>query len=189
MRLDIGAKFVPAKKNVAAAEESVTFAFEVEVIGQPRNLVAVLFHPVREVRRFARAFFVPEITGNELATDGKPGVSRENHVGESPLRGDQMNLAIQFGKRRVQFVPLLLCKHSFGAARATHPRIDLVLDPVIVRRTKEQLAHKISSQLLFRGPGRVGFGKTIGEFAQERVHVCDQADGLQRLMLHRSLHC
>src|SRR5882724_13537223 len=52
MRLDIGPKLVPAKKCVAV-EESVAFTFEVEIVGQPRDLVAMFFHPARKMRRFA----------------------------------------------------------------------------------------------------------------------------------------
>ena len=85
MRLDIGAKLVPAKKCVAA-EESVAFAFEVEIIGQPRDFVAMFFHPARKMRRFAGALFVPEIARNESATDGQPCVGCENHVGKLWLR-------------------------------------------------------------------------------------------------------
>src|SRR4029450_8703253 len=51
MRLDIAAKFVPAKKRVLA-EKSVAFAFEIQVFRQPMNFIAVLFHPTHEIRRF-----------------------------------------------------------------------------------------------------------------------------------------
>src|SRR5438876_11053202 len=177
MRLDIGTEFVTAKKNVAA-EESIAFAFEVEIIRQPRGLVAVFFHPARKMRRFARALFVPEITGNEFATNREPRIGCENHIRKSTLRGDQMNLATQFRKRRVQFVPLLLCKGGLGAAGTAHPGIDLVFDSVIVRRTKEQLADKSDNLLAatFGGVRGLGFGDAIGEVGEERCHSWDQAD-------------
>src|SRR5438093_13431115 len=35
MRLDVGTKLVPAKKYVVA-EEGIAFAFEVEILGQPK---------------------------------------------------------------------------------------------------------------------------------------------------------
>jgi hypothetical protein len=35
---------------------------------------------------------------------------------------------------------------------------------------------------------QLGPSNAIGEFSQKRFHVCDQADGLQRLMLDRSLY-
>ena len=90
---------------------------------------------------FAGAFFVAEITGDESAANRQPGVGGEDHVRQSRLRRNQMNLAIQFGKRRVQLFPLLLDDRRFGAAGDAHPGIDLVLDPVVIRRTKKQLAH------------------------------------------------
>ena len=95
MRLDVGTKLVAAKERVTA-EEGIAFAFEVEIIGQPRNVVAVFLHPVREMRRFAGALFVPEIARDKFLSNSQPGVGRENHVGKFRLRCDQMNLALQF---------------------------------------------------------------------------------------------
>src|SRR5262249_3058729 len=54
-----------------------------------------------------------------------------------------MNLAIQFRKRRMQLLPLFLGDLRFSAMGDAHPGIDLVLDAVVVRRTKKQLAHRI----------------------------------------------
>ena len=93
-----------------------------------------------------------------------------------------MNL-IQFGKRRVQLAPLLLNDRRFGAAGDAHPGIDLVLDAVVIRRTKKQLAHRTENLLLDLGPAQV-----IGEFPQKWFHVRDDADGLQWLPLYRSFH-
>src|SRR5207247_5911493 len=106
MRLNIGAKSVAAKKHVAA-EEGITLAFEVQIVWQPADFVAVFFHPVRKMRRFASAFLVAAIAWNEFAANREPGVRRENHVRKFWPRRDQMDTAIQFRERRVQFFPLL----------------------------------------------------------------------------------
>src|SRR4029453_2340117 len=145
VRLNVGTKFVTAKEHVVA-EERVAFAFEVELFRQPIHLVAVLFHPLGKKRLFSGAFFVAEIARNEFAANRQPSVSGEDHVGQSWLRRNQINLA-KFGKRRVQLFPLLLNNRRFGATGDAHPRIDLVLDPVVFRRTKEQLAHRIKNLL------------------------------------------
>ena len=100
MRLNIGAKFVAAKKRVAA-KERVAFALEVKIVRQPMHFVAAFFHPVGKERLFTGAFFVAEITGDEFATNGQPGVRSENHIGKLGLWRNQMNLAMQFRKRRV----------------------------------------------------------------------------------------
>src|SRR5688500_12967102 len=73
MRIDVGAKFVAAEEHVAA-EEGVAFPFEIEILRQPDDFVAVFFHPARKVRRFSGAFFVAEITWNETTADGEAGV-------------------------------------------------------------------------------------------------------------------
>ena len=100
MRLNVGTKFVTAKKHVAA-KERVAFAFEVKFLRQPIDFVAVLLHPFGKKRLFSGAFFVAEITGDEFAANRQPGVGGEDHIGQSWLWRNQMNLAIQFGKRRV----------------------------------------------------------------------------------------
>ena len=93
-----------------------------------------------------------------------------------------MDLAIQFRERRVQFFPLLLGERCLRAAGATHPGIDLVFDSVKVRRTKEQLAHRIdnfireSLPFAIAGRDRSGIGYAISEFLQEWLDICDQAD-------------
>src|SRR5437763_10644667 len=140
MRIDVGAKFVAAEKNVAA-EKRIAFAFEIQILRQPDDFVAVLFHPAREMRRFSAAFFVPEITRDETAADSQAGIRGEDHVGKFRARWDELDLAIECGKRVEETFPLRLDKRRIGAAGAAHPRIDLVLDPVIIRRTEEQLAH------------------------------------------------
>ena len=57
MRLNVRAEFVAAKKCVAA-EKRVTLALKEEIARQPLHFIAVFFHPLREKRRFAGAFFV-----------------------------------------------------------------------------------------------------------------------------------
>ena len=80
MRIDVGTEFVATKEHVTA-EKRVAFAFEIQILRQPHHFVAVLFHPARKVRRLASALLVPEIAGNEMSSDGEPGIRRENHVG------------------------------------------------------------------------------------------------------------
>jgi hypothetical protein len=71
----------------------------------------------------------------------------------------------------VQLFPLLLDDCRFGAAGDAHPGIDLVLDAVVVRRTKKQLAHRTENLLPDLGPAQV-----IGQFPKEWFHVRDHAD-------------
>jgi hypothetical protein len=54
-----------------------------------------LFHPFREKRLLTRALLMAKITGDEFATNRQSGVGRENHIGESGLGRNQMNLAIE----------------------------------------------------------------------------------------------
>src|SRR5712664_298701 len=146
MRFDVGAELVTAKKCIAS-EKRVAFAFEIVIIWQPRNLVAAFFHPAGKMRRFASALFVPEITRNELLADSEAGIGGKNHIRQLGLRRDELDSAIQFGQRCVQTAPLRLRERRFSAARAAHPGINFVLDAVVIRRAKQELAHKIDSYL------------------------------------------
>src|SRR5207248_9624664 len=95
MRLYIGTKFVAAKKGIAA-EKRIAFAFEIEIIWQPRDFVAVFLHPTSEMWRFTRPLFVPEITRNKFLPNSKSGVGGEYHVGNLRLRRNKIDLAMQF---------------------------------------------------------------------------------------------
>src|SRR5438045_8936633 len=120
MRLDIGTKFVAAKKDIAA-EKRIAFAFEIEIIWQPRDFVAVFLHPTREMWRFTRPLFVPEITRNKFLSNSKPGVGGENNVRKFRLRRNQIDLAMKFRQRRMQIPPVLLRECGFRASRSTPP--------------------------------------------------------------------
>jgi hypothetical protein len=52
-----------------------------------------------------------------------------------------------------------------------HPGIDLVLDPVVIGGTKEQLSHTI-----FKLFPTARIGQAIGEFPEKWFHVRDHAD-------------
>src|SRR6266516_2761332 len=106
MRLNVGTKFVATKEHVVL-KERVAFAFEVKFLRQPLDLITVLRHPLGKKWLFSRAFFVAEIAGDEFAANAEAGVGCEDHVGQSWLGRDQMNLT-KFGQRRVQLRPLLL---------------------------------------------------------------------------------
>jgi hypothetical protein len=79
---------------------------------------------------------MPKIARYEFLADGQPRISCENHVREPRLRRDEMNFAIQSRQGVMKTFPLLLGHRCFSAARPTHPGIDFVLDPVVIRRTK-----------------------------------------------------
>jgi hypothetical protein len=142
----------------------------------------VLRHPFGKKRLFAGAFFVAKIAGDESVTNSQPCVSGEDHVRQSRLWRDQMNFA-KFGKRYVQLFPLLLNDRRFRPAGNAHPRIDLVLNPVVIRWTQKQLAHRTENLLVY-----LGSAQAIGEFPKKWFDVCDEANGLQWLPLHCSFN-
>jgi hypothetical protein len=101
----------------------------------------VLLHPVGEELRLGGAFLVAEITRDKTAADREPGVRVKDHVGQLRLRRDQVNVRDERLQLLVEAAPLCLHERRVRGASAAHPGIDLVLDGVVVRRTKKQLAH------------------------------------------------
>jgi hypothetical protein len=170
MRLNIGAKFVAAKKGIAA-KESVAFALEIKIFRQPIDFVTALFHPLRKERLLACPLLMAKIAGNEFTANRQPRIGREDHVGKSGLGRNQMDLAIQVRESGMQLFPLPLSQGRLGAAGAAHPGINLVLDTVVIRRTQKQLAHRTVHLLANARPTKI-----IGELSQKRVHVRDQTD-------------
>src|SRR5205085_1401938 len=146
MRFDVGTKFVTAKEHIGT-KKRVAFAFEIIIIWQPGNLVAAFFHPRRKMRRFASPFFVAKVTRNKCFADGESSVGGKNHVRQFRLWRNQFDFRVEFRERRVQPVPLFLSKSALRAASAAHPGVDLVLDAVMIRRAKKELAHKIDNYL------------------------------------------
>src|ERR1700730_3320647 len=107
MRLNVGTKFVTAEERISA-KKRVAFALEIKIFRQPIHFITTLFHPFREKRLLTRALLMAKITGDEFATNRQSGVGRENHIGESGLGRNQMNLAIEIREARMQLFPLLL---------------------------------------------------------------------------------
>ena len=68
-------------------------------------------------------------------------------------------------------LPLLLDNNCLGSAGHAHPGIDLILDAVVIRRTKKQLAHTIAHLV-----ANARIGETIGKFPKKWLYICDEAD-------------
>ena len=144
----------------------------------------MLLHPFGKERLLSSAFFVAEIAGDESAANGQPGVGGEDHVAAAAAaaQSDEPCNSISKASRAVVSIAPERSR-VIGAAGDAHPGIDLVLDAVVIRRTKKQLAHGTENLLADLGPAQA-----LGEFPQKWFHVRDEADGLQRLSLHRSFH-
>ena len=64
MRLNVGTKFVTAKKRIPA-KESVALSLEIKIFRQPTDFITPLLHRFREERLLAGTLFVTEIAGDE----------------------------------------------------------------------------------------------------------------------------
>ena len=120
MRIDVGAEFVSAKKRVAARRARRLLLRNKDSSGNQINFVAVLFHPTREMRRFAGPFLWRKLLGIKFLADGESGVGGKDHVGQFRLRRDQLDLA-----SRVVSVSCSPCHCAF-ARSVSAPRARLI---------------------------------------------------------------
>src|SRR5437016_7702849 len=103
MRLNIGTKFVAAKKHIAA-KERIAFPFEIQILWQPVHFIAAFLHPFCKEWLLAGALWVAKIARDKFFFHSQSGVGGKDHVGKFWLRRDQVNLAIQLRESRVQFL-------------------------------------------------------------------------------------
>jgi len=141
--------------EATTAARPVDLEGSISILGQ-NGTVEVGGFAMNEMKvwRFADPLLVSKITRNKFFSDGEAGVGSENHIGKFWLRRNELDFAIELRQGRVQIFPLFLGNGRFRATSATHPWVDLVFDAVMVRRTKEQLAHKIDNYSV-RGSGRL----------------------------------
>ena len=82
-----------------------------------------------------------------------------------------MNVAPKTNELGMETAPLRLDKRGIGAAGPAHPGVDFVFDPVVIRRTKQKIAH--TNSCLTIG------GDKIGQLAQEGLDVGHETDRLK----------
>src|SRR6476660_5332581 len=100
------------------------------------------FHPIDEMRLFSGTFRVSKLAWNKTPAHRETGVGGEHHVGKFGTRWNKLHFAIKSRKRLKESFPLCLNQRGVRAPRSTHPRVNFVLDPVVVRWTKQQFTHK-----------------------------------------------
>jgi hypothetical protein len=90
------------------------------------------------VRLFSLAFAMMKAAERNDAVADEAGVGGEDHVGRSGLRLDEVDLS-DSAERAVQLLPLLGCALARGAMDvAGHPRIDDVVDLIMLWRAHEE---------------------------------------------------
>src|SRR4030095_9947784 len=100
----------------------------------------MLFHPAPEIRGLTGPFRITKIARDKLLAHSQSGVGGEDHVRQFRLRRHQLDFAVERRQSLAQTFPLRFGELALSSARSAHPGIDLVLDAVVVPRTKAQIA-------------------------------------------------
>src|SRR5947209_762136 len=93
--------------------------------------------PGIEMRRLAGADLVAEARAEKTLTEHHTGIGGEDQVRQARLRRHPFDLYTQSDQCLIQLLPLSPGSFRGAAAFPRHPRIDLVFDPVIIRRAHQ----------------------------------------------------
>src|SRR5690606_27406981 len=88
-------------------------------------------------RRLAGAHLMAETRADEAVLEDQPGVGGEHQVGQTRLGLHQLDLRTEPAQGLVQGAPLPAGTLAVGVLLHAHPRVDLVLDAVVIGRTHE----------------------------------------------------
>ena len=112
--------------------------------------VALVAEPVDEVVFLGLALREAEVRGDEPVADHNPGVGREGHVGRLGRLLDQLDGDAEPLDALTQASPLIERACAVDAVGAAHPRVDLVVDPVVHRLAHEDAARHRSLTVVLR---------------------------------------
>src|SRR5262249_55821940 len=116
-------------------QQSVSGSLKGEIRRQFEKLKTALIKPFPEVFLLALPFRMKKTAQNEFSANGKPGISREDHVRQTTMRGDFFNLGVLFQKP-VECLPLLSsCLPRRLMDIPLHPGINDIINVVLVWRT------------------------------------------------------
>src|SRR5262249_7544521 len=132
----VAAKAIAGKQD-RPAEEGVAGALEIHVLRQLLDCEAVLGEPGFVERAFASTDVMPKARAEKLLPEPQARIGGEYEVRQPRPRLHQLHLHPQRAQRPVQMPPLPMRLLRMRPARSAHPRIDLVLDPVVIRRAHE----------------------------------------------------
>src|SRR2546423_400611 len=89
------------------------------------------------MRRFAGAHLMAKPRAKKTISKDQSRVCREDQVGQTRLRGHPLDLDAEAMERVLQPLPLMPSAFNDDAASPAHPRVDLVLDAVVIGRTHQ----------------------------------------------------
>src|SRR2546421_234316 len=108
--------------------------------------------PGVEVRRLAGPDLVVEPGREEPLPEHEPGVGREHQVRQPRLRPHLLDGGPEPAERFAEGPPLVPGDVADGGEGALHPRVDFVLDPVVVGRAHQDAGGRSHRET--RGGGR-----------------------------------
>ena len=131
---DFGAEVIAAEQLVSG-EERVAGPLEEHVFGKFVDGETVFAKPRTEDRLLAAAHRKTEPRQDHAPIGHQAGIGGEHQVGQTGLRVDEHQLGpTRVGESLAEVGPLRLRKLRLGPVETRHPRVDLVLDGVILRR-------------------------------------------------------
>src|SRR5918994_1707795 len=134
MRGDIRADMVSGKPRISTLQQ-IALALKAMLLRQMHDLKALMAKPLLEMCSLATSNIVAEVADDKLVLPDEAGIGRKDHVRQPELSLDQADIDGQpILEEPAQGIPLLLGLHRVALVAPAHPRINFVLDTVIVGR-------------------------------------------------------
>ncbi len=135
-RLGVAADEIPREQRVPA-EQRIAGPLEIPRVGNGDCLEPLALEPFLIEHRLSLPGRVPKPREKHFLPPDQTRVGREHEIRQALDRRQQANRRPQRRKQIVQILPLLLRSRRVALPAAAHPGVDLVFDPVKVRRAHQ----------------------------------------------------
>ena len=152
MGFDVAALPVPREPGIGKAQH-VSRSFKITLLVQAKHAVPVFPEPRGKVFLFSAALAMPEPADDGRAVVHHPGVGGEHQVGQARHRRHPFEFGagvlFQHAGEGPPLGPARVLVHGVGE---THPRVDFVLNPEMIRWANQEACHDVTPANPMPGP-------------------------------------
>ncbi len=157
MGFDVATLPVPPEPGIREAQH-VPRSFEITILFQADYAISVFAEPSCKVFLFSPAFRMPEPADDGRTVVHHAGIGGEHQVGQARNGRHPFEFGAGVLFQHVgEGPPLGLAHVLVDGVGQTHPRIDFILDPEVIRWANQEACHDVTPA--GRGPGPVVAGR------------------------------
>src|SRR5262245_46633059 len=130
------ANAITSKQRVAT-KQRIAGPFEMHVIAGLADFEPRGCEPLLVVRHFSLALWMSKASHDGDVLVNERRVGREHHVRQAGLRRQKLDRGSRFFQQLLERRPLLAGSLPIALPLPVHPRIDFVLNSIVIRRAHE----------------------------------------------------